>query len=324
MKLKIFWIVSGLLLCFALGEASADYSQELQDQVRKLQSDYPQPSPVYFRDAGIIINKADDAGLYDLAAGWVKTLLFEKMAVYVKNQIEEINRLYASGEALKAGRQMQDLLRFERYYLPSEEFLRTAPAQALVTDMVQLRENAMEDFEDGCMDAGVEQGLIAIRQTGLFMMNNPQETESLRKLNQEAGCCLGWRRTLHFKRQDEFKNDYEAGKTVQEGTLRLESSAADMSQARWAGEFLYKFTGREGQGLGTSRAVLVYHRGSEDANMKITPARMTSTGRMNFPHAVSGEDRTLEVIGNPMIPGFKFFEYDTPFTGCRDIPLEDE
>lgn len=314
--------VSVFLFFGAVLPVFADYTQELQDQIEELKKDYPQPRPEYFHDAGILAHKADDAGLYEQATGIVRAHLFMKAEEYVRNEWQEINRLYTAADSFNATRRLQDLVRPVSYYKPSEEYLKTASAQAVTTELVQLRTQALEALERGCLDHGLLAGILAIRESGFFEAGTPAEIEAMRLLNERLSCCLSWNAEIRLSKKQPFETEYEAGEISEEANLRLESSRTDLSFARWAGEFIYRFTGRDGQGQGVSQGILTYRKGQDQASLVITASRVTSTGRMNFPNAFSGENRTLGVRGNPVNARLAFFEDLVPMTGCRIVENE--
>lgn len=314
---KMIW---GILLAsfFLPLNSHADYDQELNDQAAKLKKDFPLPNPEYFHDAGILVYKSDDAKLYEITAGMVRSLLMLKMKEYVVQEWDQINELYLT-DPFQAGRRREELVKAGRYYEPTESFLQTSLGQAILTELIQSRTRALASFKGACSNEALIRAITAVRQTGVFMTKSAAEIESLRALDKALACCMGWKPEIHFSREDQFETDYEAGTLTEEGKLRLESSRADLSAARWTGEFIYRFTGRDGQGQGVSQAILIFNKGEDRAKLNITTSRVSSTGRMNFPRSFSGEARTLEVEGNPINPSVRFFGESVPLTGCGDM-----
>lgn len=296
--------------------ATGDYIQDLKSQLASLDKKYSKKEAEYFRDMGILARKADEAGSAELTSEIVLTQLLPQMKQYILDSLEEIKSDFSKNK-MSSLRKLTALGALDRYYQPTGNFLETAGGQAITTDLIQRRERALAGLTKGCSEVSIEQGMEAIKMTGLYQTNSLPEIDSLRKLIDGVSCCLGWKSELRFTRSNEFENDYEKGTMSEEGNLRLESNRNDLSEARWTGEWIYKFTGREGKGEGVSQATLIYHRGDESAVLAITPSRVTSTGRMNFPNALSGEKRTFAVEGSILSPVLDSLGQPIDVTGCK-------
>jgi hypothetical protein len=161
-------------------------------------------------------------------------------------------------------------------------------------------------------------GLQALRKSGLFVTRQAAEITSLRELNLELECCAGWRPSIVYHKEQPFETLYEAG-IVSEGVeLKLESNRRDLHEARWKGNWIYRYKGREGTGEGVSPAVLKYRKGDETADLVIGTARLSSAGRFNFPANLSGDHRTPEIGGTALSPEALLPPETLPLTGCRE------
>ena len=100
--------------------------------------------------------------------------------------------------------------------------------------------------------------------------------------------------------------------------MKLQSSRQDYSDAKWVGDWIQHFDGRDGQGEATAQAVLQYSKGADTAELSISASRVTSVGRINFPVNLVGENRTLEVQGKP-VASKVLSAADKPvlMTGCQ-------
>lgn len=285
--------------------ASADYAADLRAQITQIKQKASSQGPDYFHDMGIVVRKADDAGETAIVSEALRGL-FEDSDLFVQKQMDQINDLFER-EAFQAGRKIPDLTKPERYFQPSENFLNTALGRALNGDLIQFRANAIESLSKGCTPESTLQGIQAIKKTGLFVTNSPKEIEAMRVLTEASGSCFSWKPEIVFIRTQPFETLYEAGTLTEEAHLRLESSRTDLSQAKWVGDWVFRYTGRDGKGEGVSQAVLTYHRGEDLASLVISTSRVSSTGRMNFPNSFSGEKRTMDTKGTPLHPQVVFF-----------------
>ena len=313
------WALGGLLSLGAVllpGMAlGSDYAQEISGQAAEVEKNYPQKNANYFHDMGIIVRKAEDAGLSDQAAGMIRDLM-KKMDEFTQKELEDINAQFYT-DAFHAARRLPDLTRADRYYQPTESFLGLALGQSLNTDLIQFRENALSELKKNGSDLSILHGIQAIKKTGLFMTGSRSEIQALRDLADGVSCAVSWKPEMSFSRSQEFQTPYEMGLSTEAAVLRLDSNRADWAEARWSGEWFYRVSGREGRGEGVSQATLVYRKGEDFATLRISPSRVTSVGRMNFPNALSGEKRTLSVTENPINPSLDFFGQPLRMTGCR-------
>lgn len=318
MKKNIFWM---LAFFFAAAPAAvfADYAQELRDQIADVQKHAANsPNLVYFHDMGIVARKADDAELNDLATEITGTLLLKKMETYVDSEIERINQLYVT-DPVAASHGLVELNHFERYYQPTAGYLNTTGGQSFAAELARIRKDVIAQLKEGCLDDNVRAGLVALKKTGLFITEKPEEILSMRDLPPLLDCCLGWKKKIHYENEKEFETDYEKGTLTEEAHLVLQSNPKDLSEAYWTGEWLYHFKGRQGTGEGVSQARFRYRRGEETADLVITNAKVTAAGRMNMPTPVAGDHRTVDVEGKPLHPAAVFVAGAAAFlTGCHE------
>lgn len=268
---------------------------------------------------GIIARKADEAGLNKLATEIVGSLLLTPMDRYVEQQLDLIHRLYKTDPA-DASRKLNDLNRIDKDYQPTDEFLSTTGGQALSGQLARERKGALNMISLGCSFNMIKQAMKAYRKTGLFVTNTLEEIRSLRSLTEALSCCLNWKTTVHYFFEEEFESEYDAGMQSEEGRLKLQTSPLDWSRARWAGDWVYRFKGREGEAKGVSRATLIYEKGDQPAELKISSARLSSSGRINFPVTLAGDLRSLEVEGYRIFPiAIMPGQRDFALAGCRDL-----
>lgn len=321
MKSIIFLILVGVVL-FS-GNALAEYDDELRRQAEVLERRYASAlEHNYFYDMGIIARKADE-GQYDaLTSEIVGTYLFKKMDLHVNSELEEIERLYRQ-DSFKASRRLEDLVRYKRYYQPTGEYLSTTGGQAFGGELARMRANSIEMIGEQCPSSAFEQGLKAMKKTGVFITGKPQEIKTMRELQQKIDCCIRWKSKIHFFEEKEFETDYESGKIHEKGALRLKSSPRNLSEAIWEGKWIYRITGREGTAEGVSLAKLVYRKGEDIAQLTISTSRVNSAGRINLPIAMSGDRRTLDVDGNSLYPELIFSSaLSVPLVGCNENKVE--
>jgi hypothetical protein len=315
---KIFLFFFFVFFLGFLSAASAAYEDELRDQIKKIETDYNRvPEMTYFRDMGIVARKAEEAELSELTSEIVRLKLLKVMEEYVRAELKKIHESYPA-EPVASSRKLDDLSRYERFYEPAEEFLSTAYGQSIATDLSQLRQNSIGAFKRSCSDFAILTGIQALRKTGLFVTKNASEITQLREIQQQLTCCLGWKPEIHYFREEPFETEYEQGVLIEEGTLRLRSSRTDYSRAEWVGDWIYRYSGREGRGEGVSQGILNYHSGEDRATLAISASRVSSTGRMNFPAALSGEKRTVTIDGLTYNPQATLFAESFSLKGCRD------
>jgi hypothetical protein len=301
------------------GNAWPDYTQELRDQIKELETRMPKSGSLdYFHDMGIIARKADEAELTDLTTEIVKSLLLTRMDEYVKDEINAIDALYETDAYLATGR-LETLNRFERYHAPSPEFLTTASGQALDAEMIRFRASAIEALKIGCSMSAITTAVQAIRKSGLFVTDRPQDQKSVDEINRELECCLNWKTNIDIKNEQKFQTDYEEGTLTEEAHLSLEGDRRDKVSAKWAGDWIYYFKGREGQGQGKSTALVTYVKGQETAEVKVAPGKVTSSGRMNFPMTLNGTMETVEMERKGILPrAFIAGREAVDLTGCKE------
>lgn len=309
-----------MVLFFAVPPvASADYADELKSQIKDTESQYAAKiEPAYFHDMGIIAHKADDAGLYDLLTDIIKQDLFKKMDASLQDDADDINKLMER-DPYTASRMIEQLFKFQVYYEPSKEFLKTGAGQAMEGEEVKLRSEALARFKGKTAEAGLIKGLQAYHRAGLFMTRKKNQDDDLAQLSKKLGCTVGWAHKLRYRYEQEFKTDYEKGTLVEEAELTLQTPADEYVKAEWRGPWLYKYKGRDGEAQGTSEAVLKIRRGAYEGELVITASKLSSTGRFNFPANLSGEQRQVEIHGTGLQPEVKISETVIPLTGCEDL-----
>ena len=210
--------------------------------------------------------------------------------------------------------------RYQKYYQPTDEYLRTTGGQAFSSELARLRQNALDRLKEGCSESAIREGLKAVRKTGLFVTDTPQEISTVREIEDRLDCCLFWHPEIRYREEQAFKSEYEEGVLIQEAHFSLQTNRRDDKEALWAGEWIFRFKGREGTAEGVSPAKLRYRRGEETASLTIGTSRVTSVGRINMPIPLSGDFRTVEVQGNPIRPEAVFSEKQAvPLMGCREI-----
>lgn len=309
--------VLALVIAAAVSQnaGASDYAEDLRRQADKVRETYASGRAEYFHDLSVIARKADDAGENQVAAEILRDL-FQASENWAQEQVNQINEQFLA-DAFHGARRLPDLTRFDRKFQPTDNFLKAAQGQALNTDLIQYRVNALESLQRSCETKNLVQGIAAVRKTGFFVTGSPAETQILRSLTENLECCFSWKPEISFSRQQEFETLYESGIFTEEARLRLESSRSDLSEARWSGDWIYRYEGREGRGEGVSQGILIYRKGEDAASLSISASRVSSTGRMNFPNPLSGEKRTLETEGSPLDLSLNFFEESVPVTGCR-------
>lgn len=316
---KLFF--AALIVAVFAPSAAADYAGEIRDQIKETGNKFIAGiEPAYFRDMGIIARKADDAGLYDLTSEIVKSYLFERMEKYLEAQIEAVNN-EAGRDPYEASRRIGPLLKYERYYEPSQEFLSSSAGQGFSAGMARQRQEALEFLKLSGAQEAVLLGLQAMHKTGLFATRRQEEDREMEKLMGLLSCTLGWKKNFSYKYEQEFKTDYEKGTLTEDAEFTLETVSDDYLSAKWSGPWNYRYTGRDGEGQGATRATLKYRRGDYSAELFIEGAKLSSAGRFNFPANLSGEKRVVEVTGTGLKPQANFIGQAMPLTGCREVQV---
>lgn len=314
-----FTAISFLTFFLAANLLFADFEQEIRSQVQALVAQYSAVAldALYFKQMGILARKADDIESNELLTEIVKTHLFQKMDQFVEVELEGIHTLYLA-DAVLASKKYTDLATYDKVFQPTQEFLNTTPGQALAAELVRYRGNALQTAQRTCQDFALRELIQVYRKTGHFETNRSEEIASVREMKAMLDCCMNWRSEILYQFQRGFFNDYEAGVIRETGVLRLQSDRRDKNHARWAGDWIYQFDGREGNAEGKSQAILTYDKGQETATLTITHARVVSEGRINFPLSPAGELRTLEVEGKNYVPEVLFNkEQMIAVTGCN-------
>ena len=319
MKSQILWIfLITLEITFASPLFAVDYTQELRDQIKQIEQRYSNFFTLdYFHEMGIIARKADEAELTDLATEITRTFLLKPMDGYVQTELKTINQLYEV-DRFAATKRLEALNRQERYYQPTEEFLNTASGQALNAELVRFRQGAIAELQNACSDFSILQGIQAIRKMELFRTDHGQEIRDSQALLQSVECCLSWKSKIRHSARQEFKSEYEEGILTQETQLTLETNRRDLQEARWRGDWIYRFKGRDGTGEGIAQAILTHTKGSDTADLVISASRISSVGRINFPVPLTGARQTLEVAGESMNPKAILSGQPVSLTGCLE------
>ncbi|MBN1689306.1 MAG: hypothetical protein JW893_09405 [Candidatus Omnitrophica bacterium] len=310
-------IIIGLSICPF--EGYADYIQELEDQIEAIkEKDVPGFDAEYFHDMGIVARKADEAELNQLNAEIVETLMLKKMDEEIEAELGVIKTLFVT-DPYAASRRLQDLQQYQRFYQPTDEYLRATGGQAISGTLSRFRANTLEMIKAYCNEKSILGAIQAIRKTGLFVTNSAEEIVNLRELTRLLDCCLSWKPELVIYWQEKFKTDYEEGILTEKARLRLVSNRRDFVEAKWSGEWIYHFRGREGEGEGVSEAHFRYRKGEDFGSLVISASRVSSSGRINFPFSLAGDRRTIEVENVDIYPIAYFSEDGVyPLQGCRD------
>ncbi len=326
MKNRSVFIAGLAALAFLAAPAlsRADYSSEILDQIRETQSRFSSGvTPAYFHDMAIIARKADDAGLYDLNYKIISQYLFEPMEADVRKRVREINAKMPS-DAYSAAVKIPELLRLERYYEPSAEFLKTSGGQTLAGALARGRQQAIEFLKTSGTDDVITSALVIYQNTGLFLTKRSGEDKDLAELSALLTCSMGWKRKIRYSHKQEFKTDYEEGTVEEETELTLESDSGDYLKAQWSGPWYYRYKGREGTAEGVSRATMRFQKGEYSGTVTVTPSKLSSAGRFNFPSNLSGDKRVAESAGTGINPVLTMSGKVLELTGCPEISEEDE
>jgi len=306
-------------------EAQADYAEEIREHMHQIQSAYPdEVDRIYFRDMGVVARKADESDMNVLTNEIIRTHLFTRMDDYIEASMDEVDRRYEVA-ADEMTRLVNDLKRYERYYEPTDEFQQTTGGQAFANEMIRIRGQALQLLTQGCSETSMIQGLQAVRKSGLYITNTPEEIRSLRQLNQMIDCCFAWKSQINYRVSTDFESEYEEGVVTESAKFKLMTNPNSYTEAKWVGEWIYEFEGREGTGKGLSQTTLKYRKGDLTADLVVSPARLTSTGRMNFPIQMSGDHRLIEIEGATYYPEAVFSEGETiPLAGCRENEIDEK
>lgn len=310
-------LVTAILILCLSPAANAEYADQVRQQVKDTEAAFPEPNDAYFHDMGIIARKADDAELFPLLVEILRRNLFQKSEEYAKSRFEKAVEVMESNPK-DAEAIINDLLKFKEQYVPSEEFLGTADGKALAADMVRMRSEALRKLGGAkASQANLIQGFQAYRKTAMFYLRTAPETADLQALSRRLGCHTGWARQLRYSQEQEFKTDYEKGSLVEVMELTLQTPATDYSNAVWRGTWTVKYKGRDGIGQAVSQATLTFKGGAYEADLLIEGARLSSTGRFNFPNALSGERRVMLIEGTKIQPELEVSGTLVPLTGCE-------
>ncbi len=296
--------------------ARAEYVDRLRQQARETGARFTDNTElVYFRDIGVVIGKADGAELYDLLME-ISREANKKMDMYIEARFKKIEDLLER-DPFSAGPVFQEILKFEKYYEPSKDFLSTAPGKAMAAEIARLRQESITRLaKDMVVTENLIKGFQAYRKTGFFMTGTPQEEKDLQDLSARLSCGLSWARKISYKSSQNFKSEYEKGSLVETAELTLQTPGTDLLKAEWRGPWTVSFKGRDGMATAASEATLKVQRGSYTGDLVITPAKLSSTGRFNFPISLAGEQRTVTVQGGGIQPKVKISEEIMPLSGC--------
>lgn len=298
--------------------AAADYASDLKDQMSALEARFAKGIEwAYFGDAGIIARKADDAGFTDLTTTMIRTYLLKKMESMVTDRLTVINQKFET-DPYGAAKQLSELAEWKEYFKPREEYLRTSYGQVVTQELIRQRSEALRSLSQ-CSADSIQKGVLALRQTQLFLTRTSEETDSVRELMNRLDCCMYWNPVLEFSYDYAVKTDYEEGVVKERIQLKLESDRRRSAEAKWVGDWRYQIDGKEGSADTLSKAVLTVRRGSEYGDLVISNAKINSVGRVSVAIPTSGEHRTIQVKGNPVSPDAIFrAQTKVPLTGCRN------
>ena len=319
--MKNKFIFTGFLFCAALiacGNVRAEYVDQLKTQVKEIEARYTQGSETgYFRDMGIVARKADDSQNYNLLAEILNSSLFEKMESYVKSQMKEIDAQIEK-DPYKASSSIEGLVKTQIVYEPSADFLETAEGKGFVGDMARQRQDSLVALKKNPSVESFIKALAAYQKTGLFSIRNAKTEEDLNNLRKQLGCTVGWKKKISFKNEQIFKTDYEGGTVTEDVNLTLQGGAGNYAAAEWHGPWIYRYKGRDGEGLGTSEAILKVQRGQYETELIITAARLSSTGRFNFPVTLNDVRRLVNIEPPRLFPKAELDDLEFSLTGCDD------
>lgn len=314
-------IFAGLFLAAALmisSSARGEYADQLKAQVRQTESEYASGAEaVYFRNMGIIARKADDSQNYELLAQIITGSLFGKMEFYINEQIKIINELLET-DSFAAGKKIAELLNTQRYYEPSADYLETSGGKSFAAELARQRQESLVLLKKNPSAETVVKSLNAYHKSGLFSVKGKTQETDLNNLHREIGCTLGWRKKLSLKRTQKFRTDYESGSVTETMELTLQTPASDFAAAEWRGSWIYTYKGRDGEGQGVSDAILKFQRGQYETEILITAARLSSSGRFNFPVTLSPVKRLVNIKLPHLLPRAELFEETFLLTGCSD------
>lgn len=298
--------------------ARGEYADQLKAQVKQIESEYaPGAESAYFRNMGIIARKADDSQNYELLALIIKNSLFAKMEFYINEQLKTINELLET-DPFAAGKKITALLNTQRYYEPSADYLETSDGKSFAGELARQRQEGAQLLKKNQSVDIVVKGLYAYQKTGLFSIKGKQQETDLNELHKQIGCALGWRKKLSLKTKQKFRTDYESGTVEESMELTLQTPASDYASAEWRGSWIYTYKGRDGEGQGVSEAILKLQRGQYETEILITAARLSSSGRFNFPVNLSPVKRLVSVKPPHLLPRAELFEQTFSLTGGED------
>lgn len=319
MKEQIKFLGLFFLIAVIPQSAFADYAQEIRNHIDLVENRYRSSMTLaYFTDMGVIARKSDEATEDDLTAEIIGTLLFKRMDDFIEGQMAQAELLFET-EGYEAVKIISSLNAFDKFYQPTDEYKLTARGQAFASELIRIRQNALDDLKEECSLDSILAGIRALRKTGLYLTNTSEEITSLRELTNNLNCCLSWKPKIHYYEEMQFETDYDEGVIIQDGSLKLKSSPRNFAEASWVGEWIYKFKGREGIGEGTSTVQLDFKRGSDYAKLKIGGSKLRSSGRINLPVMTAGEERQLEPADGRIFPELYFSEFvRLPVMGCHE------
>lgn len=318
-KITVIFLCAAFL--FSAPTLDAGYGDQLKVQVREAEQDYSASSAsAYFKLMGMIARKADDAKEHVLLGEILNKSLWGKMDAYIQEEVRVINDLFET-QPLEASQRLKSLLIFQKHYEPSQDFLQTSEGKGFAGDFARQRQQALEQLNKNPSKETFISALSVYQKTGLFFIKNNQVENDLNQLLRRIGCAVGWRKEIDFKHEQEFKTEYERGTVIQEGKLILQTSADNYAEAEWKGSWIYRYKGRDGVGQGTSEAVLKFKRGGYETEIVIKDARLSSTGRFNFPTPLNAVKRLVEIHPPHLLPRAELFEERFNLTGCGEEKL---
>lgn len=315
---KIFLCAFFILGIFRFTPAQAEYVDQLRAQVKEAESAYlHSAAPVYFRNMGIIARKADDAQQYELLAEIISQSLFGKMDAYITQELKQIEEMLEL-DALSASSKIAALLKTERYYEPSADYLETLEGKSYTAELARLRQETAALLGKNLTSENLAKAIGAYQKSGLFFVKGKQPEDDLNALHRKIGCTVGWKSKISFSAQQKFKTDYERGIVTEKAELTLRTPASDYAAAEWRGPWIYGYTGQEGTGQGDSEAILKVLRGQHETEILITAARLSSTGRFNFPVTLTNTKRLVTLTTPLLLPKAEMYDETFALTGCED------
>ncbi len=307
-----------LAACAVSVNAWAEYADQLKTQVKETEARFtPGSENVYFRDMGIIARKADDSQHYELLAEIINNALFAKMDSYVKSRVKDIDE-QLDKDPFQASSKIEALVRTQHYYEPSADFLETAMGKSFAGEMARSRQDTLELLKKNPSVESFIKALSAYQKTGLFSVKKNQEETDLNNLRRQLGCSVAWKKKITYRYEDRFRTDYEEGTVIEEAELTLRTGADEYAAAEWRGPWIFRYKGRDGEGQGTSEAILKVQRGQYETEVLITSARLSSTGRFNFPVTLNSVTRLVNIKPPRLMPKAELSEQNFSLSGCSD------